>query len=743
MQKILLHFPALITETWMHHPLTETSFKPVIKGQEVAPLQLWYLESTDGKPISKSAAYQLIPEAVAGEISRLLKPGAGDIQIRGKPITAGDIAVLVRKNREAAMVQNALTQYNIPSVIFSSASIFDSFEAFEMERILAAVVSPGREDKIRSALTTEMLGYKASDLIETVNNEDLYENRSSSFVDYHFLWAKYGFLRMFSQLYRLENIQERVMRYPDGERRVTNIRHLTELIHQAGLIEKKGMSELLEWFQKTRQPGQERQDEHQLRLESDENAVKLITIHKSKGLEYPVVFCPFTWENSRIKNPADLIAFHDDAKQMRLTLDLGSEKQDGHLRCAEKEVLSENLRLLYVALTRAKTMCYLVWGRFSQAESSAPAYLFHFPESDLSPNFKDVDDQTLLSDLDRLAQQSESGLQIEKLPQVPGSPYSPPADSQLHLECRKFTTRIRHGWMLSSFSSLIHSFHENLELPETLQKGETDIPTSILPDIQPAKNQFTDIFNFPKGALPGTCLHEILEHLDFSNHDPEHRQSLIQEKLVQYGFHPNWTKIISDMTANLLHTPLDETDPDFRLSRLRPVDRVNEMEFCFPVHAVTAPKLETVFKRHAGSYISKEFTDRIGKLAFGRIDGFMKGFIDLVFQYENRFYIVDWKSNHLGHRKEDYAQEALSAVMENDLYLLQYHIYSVALDRYLRQRLAGYDYEQHFGGVFYLFLRGFGTAGHPPIGIFRDKPPRHLIEALSDLLGDARKPDHE
>ncbi|MBA4367362.1 MAG: exodeoxyribonuclease V subunit beta, partial [Desulfobacterium sp.] len=714
-----------------------------IHGQKTAPFHLWILESADGKPITKNTAYQLIPDAVAGEISRLLNDVSEPDSIRGKKITAGDIAVLVRKNREAALVQKALARLRIPSVIFSSDSIFDSFEAFELERILAAIVSPGREEKIRSALTTEMLGYQAKDLIELFQSEKLYEERFSSFMEYHLLWEKQGFLRMFTQLCRIEKIQERVMQYRDGERRYTNIRHLTELIHQAGILDKKGMNELLAWFQKQKESGHDQLDEHQLRLESDENAVKLITIHKSKGLEYPVVFCPFTWESSKIKNSAEMISFHDAESQMKLTLDFGSEKQSDHLSRAEKENLSENLRLLYVALTRAKDICYLVWGRFANAESSAPGYLFHFAETDdesaLTRNFKTVDDQALLSELDQRLKISDSVLQISKMSTGPGIPYSPPETGNQQLQCRSFTARIRNSRKFTSFSSLIHSYHEEMNLSGYLQKGEDDFPISISPEAPPTKDRFDDIHLFPRGAVPGTCLHEMLEHLDFSDPDPASVQALIQEKLVLYGFHPDWTKSLYAMIVRLLNTPLDKDYPELTLSRLRPKDRINELAFCFPIQAVTAKKMEDVFQNHPGPCISKEFTDRIGKLEFGRIDGFMKGFMDLVFQYEERFYIVDWKSNHLGNQDEDYSSAALQDIMEKDLYLLQYHIYTVALDRYLKQRLPGYTYEKNFGGVFYLFLRGFGSPENKHNGIFKDVPSKKRIEELSVLLTDSGK----
>ena len=706
-----------------------------INGKGTDPFRIWMLESPPEKPISKNQIYHILPEAVASEISRLLHSGTDAVTIGGRPISAGDIAVLVRKNREAKQMQEALAACRIPSVIFSSESIFDSFEAAEMERLLAAIVSPGREDRIRSALTTEMIGYNAVDLLYLLRDEYRYEKQFSAFMDYHFMWEKRGFFRMFSQLLRRQGVPERLMQFPDGERRITNIRHVTELIHEAGLADNKGMKELFEWFQKQRQPGREQRDEHLLRLESDEHAVKLVTIHKSKGLEYPIVFCPFTWENSLARPNADLIPFHDESNDMRLTLDLGVEKQESGLKLAEKELLSENLRLLYVALTRAQNMCYLVWGRISQAESSAPGYLFHFHDTDQAArNFKSMSDQDLLDDLERIARHPDTGVRIEKMPAEPGLLYEPPKTDPHSLRCRTFSAAIKSGWMLSSFSSLIHSRHDDLDLAEYLQKGEENPSALLSDDAQPAQSRFSDFFQFPKGALPGTCLHDILEHLEFSEADSEDAQILIRKMLDKYGYSSDWTDSVHQMIGNLLDAPLDTRDPEFKLSCLTSQDRIHELEFWFPVHDVTVSGLEAVFRDHAGPAVSPEFIRRIAALEFPRLEGFMKGFVDLIFHYNNRFYIVDWKSNHLGNRKEDYSPDALQSAMESSLYLLQYHIYTVALDLYLQQRLPGYAYGSHFGGVYYLFLRGFGNDSSGTSGIFHDRPPETLIRRLTGLL---------
>ena len=426
------------------HPL-------VINGKSASSIRIWYLKSKDAKEISKDTAYGTIPGAVAGEISRLLSAGKGGNAILGKQnVRAGDIAVLVRKNREATLIQNALSDLKIPSVIHSSGNIFDSFEALEMERVLGGIVNPGSERMVKSALATQMFGLNAIDLANLMEDDNNLERRFSNFRKYHELWAKKGFIRMFSVFCREESVQERLMSYPDGERRYTNIRHLAEILHQASMVGKRGVSELLSWFRKQRDPNHERLDEHQLRLESDENAVKVITVHKSKGLEYPIVFCPFTWEASKLKKNDDLFSFHNDKDSMTLTLDVGSKNSES-IQKAEREILSENLRLLYVALTRAKNLCYLTWGRFKGAESSAPGVLFHSDKK-----FGNHDDGDILSDLSLLLKRKDSGIQIEDMPNETGRPFVAETGETISLECRKFRSKIGRGWRFSSFSSLIH-----------------------------------------------------------------------------------------------------------------------------------------------------------------------------------------------------------------------------------------------------------------------------------------------
>jgi exodeoxyribonuclease V beta subunit len=247
------------------------------------------------------------------------------------------------------------------------------------------------------------------------------------------------------------------------------------------------------------------------------------------------------------------------------------------------------------------------------------------------------------------------------------------------------------------------------------------------------------IFSFPRGAKAGTFMHDVFEHLDFANEDNSLTEKLVADKLVEYGFEPAWQETLCDMIQRVLSVPLDPARNDFTLSRIQNKNRLNELEFYFPLKSITPKKFKTLFARHGGLEFSADFPERIEGLDFSPVRGLMKGFMDMVFQFESRYYLVDWKSNLLGTRVEDYGRKNLAAVMEREFYLLQYHIYSLALNQYLHLRLPGYDYKTHFGGVYYLFLRGVDPDRGPEFGIFRDRPSGALIKELSENLIDVDK----
>ncbi|MGD9232996.1 MAG: exodeoxyribonuclease V subunit beta [Desulfobacterales bacterium] len=704
-------------------------------------LTLWYLEANKKantqKPLSKTESVPIIAKAVAKEISRLISKNKNNLP---HPINAKDIAVLVRTNRQAQIIKTHLSFIGIPSVLYLTGNIFHTHEAMEMERILLSIAEPGNERAFNAALVTDALGVFGEGLDSASDELFGLEAKSNRFREYFRLWTRHGFIRMFRLLMAEEKIRERLLSFPDGERRLTNHLHLAEILHQESSEKKLGITSLLKWLSEQRNAEMPESEMHQLRLESDDQAVKIITIHKSKGLEFPVVFCPFAWEGSLINDQE--ILFHNSDNNETLTLDLGSKDFGAHLAIAQHERLAENLRLLYVAITRAIHKCYLMWGRFNTAETSAIAYLLHYkgqPKDVLKENLltylrDDVlekNEEDLLEDLKELSTRSEGSIEIVPLPFGDTIKHSIKEDKKEKMSCRHFSGKIDTTWKISSFSHLISQQAMDAELPDRdvtydlyTQRTENDL------------NLYTteNIFSFPKGTRAGIFFHDIFEHLDFAQSSEEERIKLISSKLKEYRFESKWQKPVSAMVDNVLSIPLCINNTTLMLSSVHCLNRINEMAFYFPLKPVSPNRLRKIFADYGGIDLIHDFPDQLNKLSFSLTKGFMKGYIDMVFHDQDRFWLVDWKSNYLGNCVEDYGKNVLNKVMKKDFYILQYHLYIIALYQYLQMRIPDFSYERHFGGIFYIFIRGVDPDKGPEFGIYKDIPDKTLVDALLKAL---------
>lgn len=711
----------------------------LIDGKPQSPFRVWLMDGdpdASEKSISRAEARESISMAVAREIQRLLRLAKEGRALLGpRPVREEDIAVLVRRNREAVRLQQILSKLHIPSVLYSTGNLFDSHEAMELERVLTSIASPENGRLLRAALATDILGLKAEDLERVNRDEKSWEEWVIRFKRYQESWVHRGFACMFRQLVRQEKVLRFLMSFPDGERRCTNLLHLSEVLHQVSTQKRLNRTGLLEWLSMQRSGVGVEPEEHPIRLESDERAVKLVTVHKSKGLEYPIVFCPFTWDGSVIRNSRVPFAFHSGETSSGLTLDLGSESALENRKQAEKELLSENLRMLYVSLTRAKSVCYFVWGRFKEAETSAPAYLLypHDPQKQeyvvdsTRENFLQLGDSFLqtIKDLEKTAggamavdRVSSEGLETQSIPRPETHPFS----------CRKFHGRIEREWRVTSFSSLIGMHHAGADVMDRDDEGS--VP--VLPDIFEEREGF---FSFPAGVRAGSFLHALFEHLDFTSTDPEQTKKTARQMLIEHGYEPSWEDAILEMIEKVLHAPLDPDLPGLSLCTLRGEERLNELGFHFPLKRITAGKLGEILRKHAlHADIPPSFAGSLEDLEFSPVQGYMKGFMDLVFRHRDRYYLVDWKSNDLGPTADYYGRNELTAAMQKGYYILQFLIYTLAIDRYLGLRLPGYRYDDHFGGVYYLFLRGMDPDRGPESGIFRARPPEPLIRELSSEL---------
>jgi exodeoxyribonuclease V beta subunit len=713
-----------------------------VNGHTEPPFHFWFLGSARleaaGAKTNRSMTSALIVRAVADEIARLMTLGRERKALIGtEPLTESHIAVLVRENREARLVQNALRDARIHSVVHSTGYLFDTHEALEMERVLAAVAEPHSEGLIRIALTTDILGLNGETLESFGRSESDWEKWLTRFRDYNTLWERHGFIRMFRHFLAREKVRERLLALPDGERRLTNILHLMEVLHTESIERKPGISGTVKWLSCQRDPDALRREEHELRLESDDRAVRIVTIHKSKGLEYPVVFCPFNWGHSKTRKKE--FTYHNPEDDWRLNLVLDPDAVSGKT-LAERENLAENIRLLYVSVTRAKNRCYLVWGPFKDAGSSSLAYVLHPPHGN-SPsvvgateeNFLTLRDEDIAGDLARIAAKSKGAVSFYDMPDPMGKTLSPAAEPAGTLTCRTFSEIVDRDRRIGSFSYLRS---EHMALPEFAPDDLSDLPdrdgatvvTEMFYQKEPA-----GMFAFPKGAKAGNCLHDILEHVDFTAPDSPETKNLVAIKLREHGFDPKWQEAVCRMIDAMVTTPLDPAIHGLALSSISFENRLSEIEFTFPLHRLTPDALRNIFKK-SGIWSSAAFPEKIGKLTFQPVRGYMKGFMDLVFLYEGRFFLVDWKSNFLGASLEDYGTEALAEVMREELYLLQYHLYIVALHQYLKMRLSDYDYKTHFGGVMYIFLRGVNPETGSHAGIYRDRPAKKAIEFLCKNL---------
>ncbi|MCG6537925.1 MAG: exodeoxyribonuclease V subunit beta, partial [Syntrophales bacterium LBB04] len=365
---------------------------------------------------------------------------------------------------------------------------------------------------------------------------------------YNRLWIETGFMGMFTAFMAKEEIKTRLLSRPDGERRVTNLLHLAELLHCEGEAQKLGMQGLIKWLAGQRNPATPRKDEHELRLESDARAVRVVTVHQSKGLEYPVVFCPFTWEGSEMRG--DIVSFHENAGDAGITIDFGSPEIALSRARALRETLAENVRLLYVALTRAKNRCYFLWGRFHKADTSAPAYLFHYGKrgedggdnlpAALAEDYEKLNDASLYCRLEEIASRAGGNIFLGKMPQPAAIAEAPAPDEGKPLEARQFSGKVDRGWGIVSFSSLLSDLPHLAENPDYDGTVDGGPPSDIAPlmpgDKAPGDVKGLDILSFPRGTRSGILLHDILRYHDFQEKDGQAVRGLVSRKLRERGF---------------------------------------------------------------------------------------------------------------------------------------------------------------------------------------------------------------
>jgi exodeoxyribonuclease V beta subunit len=724
-----------------------------------APLQLWALPAADdGLPLPKPRARQLSASACAAEIARLVAAGQrGEITLASQPLKAGDIAVLVRSHAQGGEMRRALAAVGVGSVELSQASVFDSADAEELARVLAAVLEPARERLLRAALSTELMGRDAAAVEAISADEAGLLDVVARFAGYRDLWLQRGVGVMLRQLMVREAVNERMLARPDGERRLTNLLHLSECLHEAAAGHADPQA-LLRWLRAQAAAGHG-DDAAQLRLESDRNLVQIITIHRAKGLEYPVVFCPFLWDGHPGPSPrsADGREYHDESGRPVVDFrPLDKAAEDAIKERLATERAAETLRLVYVALTRAVHRCYLVVGSYTSRSRTSTteshrgplnwlvAGQGHTPEAWPKSKLSAGD---IAGAWNALAEKAAPHVGLANLPQtaaVPVQPLRPAPDTLAALDP---PAHLSTGWWIGSYSSLTHGArHEgaavdhDLRVPAANAVGLAAATFIGDDDILPAAAAFIgddDILNFPRGPVAGECMHAVFERIDFRQ--PEGWPAAVEAAL---RMRPQTTSgldaaarlptMLARMLDDVLHTPLPG---GYRLADVPRERRLVELEFSLPSRHLRAGSLAAALRDNGYP---------VPPLSFGTLEGYLRGFIDLVFEHAGRFHVLDWKSNHLGDTPAHYGPAPMARAMNEHGYHLQALLYTVAVHRYLQRRLPDYRYDEHFGSVMYLFVRGvrpaWTTADGAPAGVHAHRPGLQVVEQISALMEPMQEP---
>ncbi|WP_345769202.1 exodeoxyribonuclease V subunit beta [Citrobacter amalonaticus] len=680
-------------------------------GETQPAMTMWLME---GESCGIGDYQSYMAQVCAAQIRDWLKAGlCGEAMLisghDARPVSAADISVLVRSRQEAALVRDALTQLAIPSVYLSNRdSVFETLEAQEMLWLLQAVMAPEKENTLRSALAASMMGLNARDIDMLNGNENAWDRVVDEFVGYRQIWQKRGVMPMLRALMSARQIAENLLATAGGERRLTDILHISELLQEAA-SQLESEHALVRWLSQHILEPDSNASSQQMRLESDSHLVQIVTIHKSKGLEYPLVWLPFI-TNFRVQDQA----FYHDRNSFEAVLDLS--EADESVALAEAERLAEDLRLLYVALTRSVWHCSLGVAPLvrRRGDKKGDTDVHQSALGRLLQKGEPMDAAGLRSAIDAVCDENivcriPDAVSIEPLPGT--------VASEASLNARRVQRTPGDNWRVTSYSGLQQRGHGIAQdLMPRLDIDATGVGEVVEePELTPHQ--------FPRGASPGTFLHSLFEDLDFTQ---PVEAAWVQEKLELGGYDADWEPVITAWVTAILHAPLNETGVS--LSQLSAREKQVEMEFYLPIsQPLIAENLDALIRQF------DPLSAGCPPLEFTQVRGMLKGFIDLVFRHNGRYYLLDYKSNWLGENSAAYTPEAMAAAMQAHRYDLQYQLYTLALHRYLRHRIADYDYERHFGGVIYLFLRGVDSK-QPQQGIYTTRPAGELITRMDEMF---------
>jgi exodeoxyribonuclease V beta subunit len=689
-------------------------------------------------------------------------------------VSPGHVAVLVPTNRSAARIRDALDAVGIPAVINGAGSVFGTPSAREWLALLEAIERPASLTRARSAALTCFLGWSTEQVAAA--GEDGGDEIHRRLHDWVRVLRVKGVASLTEMITLVERLPERVLAAADGERRLTDVRHIAQLLHAAAATEQMGTTALTAWLRRRiAEAEQDTSDEERSRrLESDAEAVQVLTVHRSKGLEFPIVYLPFLWEPGRVPNGKQPVVFHDPAAADKRTVDLGLGGADfkRHHDQSVVEQRGEDLRLAYVALTRAQHQAVVWWaGTWDSRNSPLGRLLFERDaDGNVAPASSRVpSDSAAVERFEALAAEAPGCIAVERstlgLPAVWAGPLAEPAqlgaarlDRELDWRWRRtsysdITAGTYEPWVASEPEEVVVLDEPPAAAPLLLADGGADEELSATPSL---------LGEMPVGVHVGTLVHRVLEATDFASADlaGELGAQIAAAQARRHVDIGDPAVVVAGLVA-AIETPLGPLLPAVRLRDVRRVDRLDELDFELPLAGgddptgqLTLTAIGDVLREHlpAGDPLAG-YAERLDDPALRRaVRGYLTGSLDLVVRVTDaagvpRFAVLDYKTNWLGPHDAaltawHHRPAALAAEMRRAHYGLQALLYTAALHRYLRWRLPGYSPEHNLAGVLYLFLRGMTgaqtpTVGGAPCGVFGWQPSAELVVALSDVLDGA------
>ncbi len=717
-------------------------------GQPAPPLQFIFIPRTEETVTERNKKTPVCQRSLKVTSPRILELIVDDIiallngptTLNGAAIRPGDVAVLVNSNDQAALVAAALAERGVSAVVSERASVYGTPASTEMHQILHAVRSPEYRPFLAAALSTRLIDLPRAILAALEEDADLCGRWQSVFVGLRETFLRRGFAAMMEELFHLpvegssSGLRQRLLSRPDGERYLTDFLHVAELLQTRCGGRRLGLHQLVADLNEAMTNSPDRVlGDAPVRIDNDVSSVQVSTIHKSKGLQYPVVYLPFSCRNGNENHPLYSI-WHDPDNDFAPCCALLNE-DDRITRIVERENEAETVRRLYVSLTRAKHLCKVVFGAFDSFFTSPFGKMFRAANG-MRPLVHDdgtcVEDDVLRAAVDDFSR-ATGGAAGLSAPAPEGAMFNRVAvdEPERPAVARSFHGPVPDPLRAMSFSGLVR---------HAAQTDDTDDG----PDAMPGDETISLPATAPQGwgALEagadfGTFVHDIYEHANFSDATGQSLSAAVTRSLSRHGYADHIeAEVMAALIAQTLRTPL--TPATFCLADIHPSQRFAEVAFDMAVqgaHPLSPDRLRDALSEGADGSFAR-WVDSVARLGFPGARGFLRGFIDLVFTVDGRWYIADYKSNRLGDGPDAYGTAALLPDMALHHYYLQYHIYLTALHRWLALWQKDYDYDTHFGGAFYLYVRGMDGSGN---GIFFDRPPRSRMEALAELLCVAKE----